>query len=154
MSYQSGQHQQPEYQKPSEAELKKIMEQGDGDTIVAVAERVGRQLANKDLKTHQIRNFYSAALQIKMRWSDKNPEAAKTAYRDTVLLRPKLAYFAERYKKTSGRGKTEGMEILQDALDPALAMLKENDQPSKRRFDRFMDYFEAIVAYHGRHAKE
>jgi CRISPR-associated protein Csm2 len=131
------------FQPPSDDEIAKIMVKGDPEALVTLADRVGRWLAKEDrLTTNQIRNVFGTVRQIQMRW----PTNASQAYREAVLLRPKMAYYAEREKKTKER--SEGMETLQRTLEPALKQLNDNGQPSLERFNRFVDLFEAIVAYH------
>jgi CRISPR-associated protein Csm2 len=138
------------FEKPSDKEIKKIMENGDADVLIALADRVGKRLKEENLKTSQIRNVFGTARQIQMRWDESNPREAARAYRDAVLLKPKLAYFAEKQKKAQGE-RSDGMEILQIVLEPALNILQDGGKPSKDRYDRFMDFFEAIVAYHTKH---
>lgn len=150
--YDSGRrrgNQSTSFEKPTAEEIKKIMKDGDADVLVALADRVGKSLKDQNLKTHQIRNVFGTARQIQMRWDETNPQEAARAYRDAILLKPKLAYFAEKQKKAQERSR--GMETLQIVLEPALGMLQENGQPSKERYDRFMELFEAIVAYHTKH---
>lgn len=131
------------FQPPTDDEIRKVIVNGDPETLVALADRVGERLARVDhLTTNQIRNVFGTVRQIQMRW----PTNARDAYREAVLLRPKMAYYAEREKKTKER--SEGMETLQKTLEPALKLLTDNGQPSLERFNRFVDLFEAIVAYH------
>ena len=124
-------------------EIEQIMVNGNVETLVTVANRVGKLLKDQRLTTNQIRNVFGTVRQIQMRWST-NPAKA---YRDAVLLRPKLAYFAEREKRAKGGG-SEGMETLQSVLEPALKFLAVDGQPEQQRFERFAEFFEAIVAYH------
>lgn len=56
------------------------------------------------------------------------------------LLRPKLAYVAGKEKKTSDRG--QKIRHLQSILDKAI------QQTNDKNFDMFVNFFEAIVAYH------
>jgi len=125
-------------------EIEQIMVRGNVETLVTVADRVGKLLKEQRLTTNQIRNVYGTVRQIQMRWPS-NPEKS---YRDAVLLRPKMAYFAEREKRSKGGGGSDGMETLQSVLEPALKYLTADNQPSRERFDRFTEFFEAIVAYH------
>jgi CRISPR-associated protein Csm2 len=75
--------------------------------------------------------------------SSDDMEKADSAYRRAVLLRPKLAYQA---RKERGRG----VEELKEVLDPCLEQLQKANDPETRRryFERFVDFFEAILAYH------
>lgn len=136
------------FQRPTDDEIKKIIVDGDAELLVAVADRVGKTLVEQRLTTNQIRNVFGTVRQIQMRW----PTDPVNSYRDAVLLRPKMAYFAEREKKT--KGGTKGMETLQSVLEPALILLSEKglaDQPRHQRFEHFAELFEAIVAYHKKH---
>ena len=126
--------------------IRKIMVDGDVEALVILADQTGKALADQKLTTNQIRNVFGTVRQIQMRW----PADESRAYRDAILLRPKLAYFAEREKKTKGGGST-GMETLQQVLEPALKHLTEDNKPSFKRFERFAELFEAIVAYHKKH---
>lgn len=139
-----------QFQKPSDDEIKQIIVSGDVELLVKLADRVGETLAEQRLTTNQIRNVFGTARQIQMRWGKPGSEAERQAYRDAILLRPKLAYFAEREKQSKG-GKSEGMETLQTVLEPALKLLSDNGQPNRERFERFVELFEAIVAYHKKH---
>ena len=139
----------PQFQSPSPEEIEKIIVAGDVDLLVNLANRVGEALVDQDLKTSQIRNVFGTVRQIQMRWATD----AQKSYREAILLRPKLAYFAEKEKKSKGRG-SEGMETLQKVLEPALILVGKQgltDQQRKERFERFAELFEAIVAYHKRY---
>jgi len=73
--------------------------------------------------------------QIQAMWSvDASREQAK---RRLILLKPKMAYRARRE-----RGKA--VSDLVDVLRPALDLVKGNDG----NFQRFVEFFEAILAYH------
>jgi len=136
-SQSSAKQQQQPVPIPDRAVIERIIAQGDPETLVVWAEKIGEALA-KQVATSQIRNVFGTARQIQLRW-DNDPDGA---YRDAVLLRPKLSYFAKR----EGRG----MEDLRQVLTPALEIMSQTPQPEERkaRFNRFMDFFEAIVAYH------
>ncbi len=141
---------EPRVQVPAE-DTKKIIVDGDVELLVKWAEEIGKQLASRDvnLSTNQIRNVFGAVRQIQLRWDKPDSPTAEQAYRDAMLLRPKMAYFAVREQKGKGGSRgTDGMEILQSNLEPALVLVGENSQPHHDRFQRFVEYFEAIVAYH------
>ncbi len=139
----------PDFQGPPREDLKKIIEQGDVVLLVEWADKVGHALADKGLSTNQIRNVFGTVRQIQLRWDKPGSDAEKQAFRDVVLLRPKLAYFAERGK--GGERGAGGMDILQRVLDPALELVGEGNQPRLDRFSHFAEFFEAIVAYHKRY---
>lgn len=129
--------------------VKKIIRSGDVAELVSTAEALGQALV-RPLSSNQIRTIFGEVRQIEANWppyheglSEENREKAKDAYRKTVLLRPKLAYQASR-----DRG--GGVERLREALDPCLEAIQAapTDRERKLYFDRFVDFFEAILAYH------
>ena len=121
---------------PSEEDLRAIVQDGDPQKLVDVAERLGRALA-RSLTTSQIRAFFGAVRQVEMGWApDGDAEVTRRGHRQLLLLRPKLAYQAAR----SGGGMTS----LQQVLDPAITLVGDD----RARFQNFLDFFEAILAYH------
>lgn len=124
---------------PDNQAIKQIIAQGDAETLVKWADRIGEAIA-RQVTSSQLRNVFGTARQIQLRW----PNDPESAYRDAVLLRPKLGYFAKRERR--GRG----MADLERVLVPALEEMSQGKDPEsrKKRFDRFLDFFEAIVAYH------
>jgi CRISPR-associated protein Csm2 len=107
---------------------------GDSKKLVEDAKKLGELLGKEKKKggtgmtTSQIRNIFSEVKKMKF---DK--------YK-IELLRPQLAYTAGRHHEVTP---------LQEVLDEAI---KEIDDESD--FDRFKDFFEAIVAYHKKWGKE
>ncbi|MCC7163663.1 MAG: type III-A CRISPR-associated protein Csm2 [Anaerolineae bacterium] len=140
---------EPRFQVPAQ-DTKKIIVDGDVELLVRWADKIGEALADQRLSTNQIRNVYGTARQIQFRWDKPGSANEAQAFRDAVLLRPKLAYYAEREKQTKG-GSTIGMETLQRVLEPALELIGESGNPIHERYQRFVEYFEAIVAYHKKH---
>lgn len=121
---------------PNEADLRAIVHDGDTQRLVDVARRLGAELA-QPLSSSQIRAFFGAVRQVEMGWPvHATAEDARRGRRQLLLLRPKLAYQAAR----SGGGMTR----LQGVLDPAITLV-EGD---RERFQNFVDFFEAILAYH------
>jgi len=121
------------------------------ELLVKEAEDLGKSLAqppgrnSPPLTTSQIRSIYGEVLRIKADWLEsRDDEAGKKrkarAQRALILLKPKMAY---RAKKEKGRG----VEHLVAVLDPAVDLVK-ND---KDNFRRFVEFFEAILAYHKAH---
>ncbi len=128
---------------------KQIIVDGDISALITSAQQIGNDLA-RQLTTNQIRNVFGEVRQIEMSWpkhrgqmSSKDQAKADSAYRRVVLLRPKLAYQA---RKERGRG----VEELKDVLDPCLEQIQKANGYEERRiyFGRFVDFFEAILAYH------
>ena len=123
---------------PDQSVIEQIIAQDDPEALVKWADQIGKAIA-RQVTSSQIRNVFGTARQIQMRWPN-DPDAA---YRDAVLLRPKLGYYARRER---GRG----MADLSRVLTPALEVMGagEDMEVRQERFDRFVDFFEAIVAYH------
>ncbi len=140
----------PAFQGPSAADIRKIIADGDIYLLIEWADKVGRALADQRLSTSQIRNVFGAVRQIQLRWDKPNSPTERQAFRDAMLLLPKLGYYAEREKRARGNG-TAGMETLQRVLEPALKLVGDGGEPQWERYVRFVEFFEAIVAYHKKH---
>lgn len=100
-----------------------------GKLLVDAAEQLGTELKEKGLTTSQIRNIYGLVKQMEM-----------TGFKsqEFVMLKPKLAYAAAR---ANDRG---GTEKLKEVLTWAIDAVGED----RTKFDHFVDFFEAILAYH------
>ena len=105
-----------------------VITQG-GETLVKEAEKFGRQLAARNLTTSQIRNIYSAVKKMQMKGGELDTHKL-------LMLKPKLAYAAKRHGG--------GVDILKVILTQAIDHVG-NDS---KNFNRFVDFFEAILAYH------
>ncbi len=106
-----------------------ISSQGDYDHLIVCAHELGQSMAGDDLTKSQLRNIYGMVKQMQAEGFDK--EAALKL----KLLRPKLAYVAAKERK---------LEKLTRVLDEAIQLV--GFEP--RHFERFADFFEAVVAYH------
>ena len=121
----------------SRADLESILVDGNAQLLTQQAEKTGTNLA-RQLTTSQIRNVFGTVRQIEMNWGPRATETQRRhAVRQLVLLKPKLAYQAKRER---GRGVQE----LADILIPAIDLVGED----RERFQNFVDFFEAILAYH------
>ncbi len=105
-------------------DISEIIENG-GEPLVAAAESLGRKLA-RNLKTAQIRKVYGAVKKIQM--------SEEFNRNELIMLKPKLAYAAARKSEVSD---------LKDALTQAI-----NEVDSTHKFKNFVDFFEAVLAYH------
>lgn len=145
-----GQNRQTGMVKPPENVLRTIIQGEDVQSAkltVEWAEQLGRDLKNNGLKTSQIRNVFGEVRRIEMRWpadeSDaRDAQAARSAERDLLLLKPKLRYQAKREqeRKASASGVDDLAQVLIRSID-----LVDGD---RNRFQKFVDFFEAILAYH------
>ena len=98
-----------------------------GEILVKEAEQQGQQLA-RNLTTSQIRNIYGAVKKMQMK--------GELDTHKLLMLKPKLAYAAKRHGG--------GVDTLKDVLTQAIDLVG-NDS---KKFNRFVDFFEAILAYH------
>lgn len=122
------------FSKPDQRKLETIItDPGGAQVLVEYAEEIGKTLA-RQLATSQIRAIFGEVRRIEGEWKiDERKEKAK---RQLILLKPKMAYRARRER---GRG----VQDLVDVLTPSIDLVKDDDD-----FTRFVDFFEAILAYH------
>ena len=137
----------------SDDKLKQIIVEGDNEVLVDQARAVGEALA-RQLTSSQIRGIFGSVRRIELDWQEaeldadkgaskaagdatKKGERIKRAQREIALLQPRLAYQARRER---GRG----VEELSAVLTPALRLIGRDHD----RFRNFVDFFEAILAYH------
>ena len=111
--------------KPKVFSISDVIDQG-GDPLVSTAKNLGTKLKGQGLKTNQIRKVYTAVKKIEWSGFDQN---------QLIMLKPKLAYAAARHKP---------VEHLKDTLTEAI----DNIGDSEKKFQNFVDFFEAILAYH------
>jgi len=135
--------------RPTDQDLRTIITDPDGaQTLVEWAERLGKYLKDIGLTTSQIRALFGEVRQIQAEWGINR----QRAFRRLVLLKPKMAYRARKE-----RGKA--VEELVKVLDPALNyVIKANPRHEGQllgtrdnqddNFQRFAEFFEAILAYH------
>ncbi len=139
------------FETPSEAELKTIITDPNGaKTLVEWADTLGKSLKDQGLSTSQIRALFGEVRQIQGEWSIEGHR--EQALRRLFLLKPKMAY-----RQRKERGQAVGS--LVSVLDPALDLVTgANARPEGQapggadtqddNFQRFVDFFEAILAYH------
>jgi len=133
------------FPKPPDAELKSIITDPDkADLLVQRAEEIGKALA-RQLATSQIRSLFGEVRMIEGEWltpgdTPADRQRRERAQRRLILLKPKMAY---RARKERGRG----VEELVSVLSPAIDYVKGDTG----NFKRFVEFFEAILAYHKAH---
>ncbi|MEM1562868.1 MAG: type III-A CRISPR-associated protein Csm2 [Candidatus Bathyarchaeia archaeon] len=137
------------FERPSDLDLKTIITDPEGaQKLVYWADRIGKSLKDMGLTTSQIRALFGEVRQIQAEWRINR----QRAFRRLVLLRPKMAYRARKE-----RGKAVGELVA--VLDPALEyVIKAPPRPKDQQpgtgnnqddnFQRFAEFFEAILAYH------
>jgi CRISPR-associated protein Csm2 len=115
--------------------------------LVESAEKVGKSLTTGDTKltTSQIRALFGEVRQIQAQWS-MGGEGRQKAVRRLILLKPKMAY---RSQKEQGNGIKVLVRVLDAALDEVIA--EKDALKQDGHFQRFVEFFEAILAYHRAH---
>lgn len=113
-------------------------------TLVETAQTWGEYLAKQGLTTSQIRGIFGQVRQIEMAWplDVQNSQRVQAAERDLILLKPKLAYQAQRDAEKNKN--TQPVRSLEGILIPAIDLVEGN----RDNFQRFVDFFEAVLAYH------
>ena len=133
------------------------------EELVRTAEVIGKWLKEMEFSTSQIRNVFGVVREIEQgvemqdsrelsaseRESQKVeegklPPLPEGSYRKLVLLKPKLAY---QYGRAGGEGKKnarDAMGLLQQVLSNAIDKVGRD----RTRFTHFVEFFEAILAYH------
>ncbi|MDX9955265.1 MAG: type III-A CRISPR-associated protein Csm2 [Anaerolineae bacterium] len=111
------------------------------DLVVKYANSLGQELS-RTLNTSQIRALFGEVRQIEGQMTVDH----KTAWRRLHLLKPKMAY---RVRRAQGAGVRGLVEVLNPAVDEVLKAKDEETQ--KKYFKHFVEFFEAILAYHKYH---
>lgn len=125
------------------AELHTIITDPNGaETLVKWAEELGKGLQEARLTTSQIRALFGEVRQIQAQWSMGQASRQK-ALRRLVLLKPKMAY---RARKERGEAVQNLVDVLRPALDEVIG--EKNAEQQDDHFRRFVEFFEAILAYH------
>lgn len=111
-------------------QIKRFIETDDSiREMIREVEKYGGELNRNKLSTSQIRNAYGTMKKLEMLgWSTQTE-------RQLLLLKPRLAYAAERH----GGAVKDLKEVISTAIDSVKDDLS---------FKRFCEFFEAIVAYH------
>lgn len=111
-----------------------MLQDESGAELVTFARQTAKALVTQNLTRSQIRSIFTEVRQIEATW----PSVAAT--RRLSMLKPKLAYQAARSNTVNHL-----RDVLTDAIDQ---VLKAPDNQRDTRFERFVDLFEAILAYH------
>ena len=107
-------------------------------SMVEYADNLAGQIY-RDVSSSQIRNAYGTVKKLEMQSVFDNK-----AYRELLLLKPKLAYARGR----TDAKKKDNFKKLEDALSAAIDAV---DVKEPETFKRFCNFFEAILAYHKAH---
>jgi len=132
-----------EFPNVSDDVLKKIIVGQDGiesaRLTVEYGDKIGK--ASKNVSSSQIRTVFTTIRAIEAEWSlNADPKDAENAFRQFILLKSKLRYQAIRDNK---------LNALVDLLNRGIDLVNGRTlDESREQFQRFVDFFEAILAYH------
>jgi len=109
-----------------------------GNELVNFAQQTAQTLVKNNLTRSQIRNIFAEVRKIETLWEGTQKSEA---LRRLNMLKPKLYYQTAR---------TESVKVLKDVLCAAIDEINNapDDTERNKRFHRFVDLFEAILAYH------
>lgn len=125
----------------TDADIRTIITDANGmEILVKKAQELARELKQNNMTTAQIRALFGEVRQIEAEWSLENQRPA--AFRRLVLFQPKMAY---RARKERGPAVKTLVEILEKALKQVVSAPVEN---RNQYFKHFVEFFEAILAYH------
>ncbi len=121
-----------------------ISNEARADLVVKYADALGQDLS-KILNTAQIRALFGEVRQIEGQMSVDHAKAWRRLY----LLKPKMAY---RVRRAQGQGVRGLVEVLNPAVDEVLKATgktrEETELIQKAYYKHFVEFFEAILAYH------
>lgn len=118
-------------------DIKTIMTQDPtGKELVEFARITAQQLVTDRLTTGQIRNIFGEVRKIEILWRTDPIKAL----RRLNLLKAKMSYQTARAQPVKGLEK-----VLSDAITE---VNNARDEERNDRFERFMQLFEAILAFH------
>lgn len=127
--------------KPQQTDIMSFVCSDDAQALVDFARDNGYKLKSLGLSTSQIRNVFARARQIE---AIRRREDFVKLRTQLQLLKPRLAYLVAKENK-------DGVRHLRDVLEKAIDCVFEGDPDDPeltKRFDRFMELFEALLAYH------
>jgi len=115
-----------------QGKIESIIVNDDVDILLELAKKIGKELASAKLSKGQFRNLFDSIKRIEME--------GEFSRRKLVLLKPKMEHVVSRVSKE----KKESMQNLRDVLSVAIDSVGSD----AKRFERFVEFFEAILCYH------
>jgi CRISPR-associated protein Csm2 len=130
-----------------------IAEDEAAELMVRVSQAIGRELARRKLAAHHFLGLFGEVRRIEMEWrqQQRKPEEQldPRIWRRLQLLKPLMAHQAARLRTPSpsrdyqeSRAGGDAMVPLIEALGHAIDRVERNSD-----FQRFLDFFDAILAY-------
>ncbi len=109
----------------------------NGQELVQFARQTAERLVKDGLTRSQIRNIFTEVRKVEALWEMDSHKAA----RRLTMLKPKLDYQSSRQRHVKGL-----QIVLSEAID--VVNQAEDEEERTNRFNRFVELFEAILAYH------
>ncbi len=107
-----------------------------GERLVRFAEATAEQLVKEKLTRGQIRNVFTEVRKIEALWETDQEKAL----RRLTMLKPKLDYQTARMPQ---------VKRLKDVLSEAIDWVNKAEKDKRtEHFQRFVNLFEALLAYH------
>lgn len=105
-----------------------------------------KKIIDAEMTTSQVRKFFGEVKRLQMTDFDESK---------FVMLKPKLAYAVGRAKKNV-RARNYNIACFEEVISKAIDTVLNNKTEKARQeaFKNFVDFFEAIVAYHKKYVKE
>lgn len=116
----------------------------DGSIFFYCAEEIGKYL-HKTVTVSQLRKIYHSAQQINIKFmqnADSKQNSIESIYQ-LRMLKAIIAYTAGRFYNNKNLSNFKDMMSI--AIDETV---KDEKSFRERKFKRFMDFLEAIIAYH------
>ena len=125
------------------ANMQAVITDKTGRTLVSEARALAKQAA-RDLKASQVRKIFTEVRKIEALWEQR--EKRQAALRRLIMLKPKLAYQEKRQESKN----TSPLKPLSAALTAAIDVVanEQNADKQDEYFRNFVDFFEAVLAYH------
>jgi len=134
---------QHSYDWKSQFNPKWITDKIDRDAI-DFADKFGKYLKDNFLSSSQLRNIFGEMKMLQMKLNAKE-ESFDTITKRFLLLLPKLSYSA-------GRLRTRALNEFKEIFDIAHKAVDINSLENfKKHYNNFVDFIEAILAYHRSH---
>lgn len=114
--------------------------------FLSKGKKEGRDIIYAEMTTSQVRKFFGEVKRLQMTDFDESK---------FVMLKPKLAYAVGRAKKNV-RAQNYNIARFEEVISEAIDTVLNNKTEKARQdaFKNFVDFFEAIVAYHKKYVKE
>jgi CRISPR-associated protein Csm2 len=128
-------------------EIQTIMtDDQNGQKLVAFASQTAERLVKDQLTRGQVRNIFTEVRKIEALWEAESVKKLEERnyskpLRRLMMLKPKMDYQTARIPQ---------VKQLKEVLSEAIDYVANGNTPEEQteRFKRFMNLFEAILAYH------